>query len=35
MRDSLSSVFAGLVIGLVARDAWPQIDQLLAFLGWN
>lgn len=35
MRDSISSVFAGLVLGLIARDAWPQLDALLAILGWN
>jgi hypothetical protein len=35
MRDSLSTALAGLVIGLYVRDAWPQLDQLLALLGWN
>lgn len=35
MRDSLSSALAGLAIGLIARDAWPQLDHLLVLLGLN
>jgi hypothetical protein len=35
MRDSLPSALAGLVLGLLARHAWPELGQLLALLGWN
>jgi hypothetical protein len=33
MRDAIPTVLVGLVLGWLAREAWPGLDHLLAAFG--
>ncbi len=35
MRDAIPTVLVGLVLGWLAREAWPGLDQLLAAFGFT
>lgn len=35
MRDTAPAVLAGLILGWLAREAWPELGSMLAVLGLN